>query len=585
MTFLGSASGLAAWLGVLVLLVTSCAAPARAPDQSPSDAPRSTDRTKSITVGITSAVPAMGIVSFGTPAGGWSSLTELHTEGLITSDVNSRAPVGRLAERAPTLADGGITMLPDGRMRVVFSLRKGVTWQDGTPFTADDMVFAYRVGGPEGIPQFFNAAVPFMSSVEAVDPSTLAVTYRAPYFQGAVLGPFSFWPLPQHLLGDAYQRFLATNNPDEVVNHRYWTSDYVHLGPFRLTEFDPGNQLTFQAYDGYFQGAPRIGTIHVRIFGDETTLFSNILAGAVHLAPDLALRDSTGPQLKGMWEGSKDGTVYTVEGALRRYDAQRRPGVTMEPAIQDQRVRAALLHALDRETISDGVNGGNPEMAAWSILARADPLYEATRDSLRTYNHSPDRARALLQEAGWVVGGDGGIRHSTDGRPFRTAIYVSIGNESDGAASASYWRQLGMQVDEHVWTAAETRDNRARAQYPGWDGTGGSAVNMMAQTAATAETNWTGNRGGFEDSRAQQLVQAYRNSVDPSDQLTAMRRVNEYFVAELPAMPLYFIAIYVAARKGVRAFTSEDVAGFVQENPNVDAYGTLSRNAHLWDIQ
>jgi len=183
-----------------------------------------------------------------------------------------------------------------------------------------------------------------------------------------------------------------------------------------------------------------------------------------------------------------------------------------------------------------------------------------------------------------VVGGDGSLRHSTDGRPFRTAIYVSIGNESDGSASASYWRQLGLQVDEHVWTAAETRDNRARAQYPGWDGTGGSAVNMMAQTAATAETNWSGSRGGFEDPRAQQLVQAYRNSVDVSDQLQAMRRVNDYFVAELPALPLYFIAIYVAARKGVRAFTPEDVAGFIQENPTVYAYGTLSRNAYLWDI-
>ena len=63
-----------------------------------------------------------------------------------------------------------------------------------------------------------------------------------------------------------------------------------------------------------------------------------------------------------------------------------------------------------------------------------------------------------------------------------------------------------------------------------------------------------------------------------------MRRVNDYFVAELPTLPLYFIAIYVAARKGVRAFTAEDVAGFVQDNPLVYGYGTLSRNAYLWDV-
>jgi len=240
-------------------------------------------------VGITSTVPAFGIVVFGTPTGGWPSLTEVHSEGLITSDINSRAPVGRLAEQAPTLANGGITLQPDGTMRVVFNLRKNVTWHDGTPFTADDMVFSYKVGGPDGIPQYLNGAVPFMSSVEAQDPHTLIITYKAAYFLGGLLGPAMFWPLPQHLLGDAYQRFLATKNPDEVINSPYWTAGYVHLGPFRLTQFDPGNELVFQAYDGYFLGPPRIGTVRVRIFNDENTLFANLVSGTVDLSPDLAL--------------------------------------------------------------------------------------------------------------------------------------------------------------------------------------------------------------------------------------------------------------------------------------------------------
>ena len=129
------------------------------------------------------------------------------------------------------------------------------------------------------------------------------------------------------------------------------------------------------------------------------------------------------------------------------------------------------------------------------------------------------------------------------------------------------------------------RDHKARAQFAGWDGTGGSVVTLMTQNAATPETNWTGNRGGYEDPRAQQLVRAYRSSVEQSGQLRAMRQISDYVVAEVPALPLYFIAIYVAARKNVRAFTPEDVAGFVQDNPLVYAYGTLSRNAHTWDIQ
>jgi peptide/nickel transport system substrate-binding protein len=182
------------WIGVLALIVTGCAQPpaARTPAAQPPPAAASaavaptTDRTKTITVGITSTVNAMGIVVPAFPVGGWSSMTEIHTEGLISADVNGRAPVGRLAEKVPSLDNGGITMLPDGGMKVVFNLRKGVSWHDGTPFTAQDMVFSYQLGGPGGIPQYVNGAVQFMSSVEAVDPSTVAITYKAPYFQGAL---------------------------------------------------------------------------------------------------------------------------------------------------------------------------------------------------------------------------------------------------------------------------------------------------------------------------------------------------------------------------------------------------------------
>lgn len=576
---------LVTWLGLLALTIAACAAPGPTRTQGGSETAPTTDRSKSITVGVTSTVPAFGIVTFGTPAGGWASLTEVHTDGLVTSDAASRNPVGRLAERVPSLADGSITMLPEGPMRVVFNLRHGVTWHDGTPFTASDMVFAYQVGGPDGIPQYLNGALPFVSKIEASDPYTLVITYKAPYFQAAQLGPAMFWPLPQHILGEAYQKFQTSKNPDDVINSPYWTSAYVHLGPFRLTQFDPGNELTFQAYDGYYLGPPRVGTIHVRIFSDDSTLFSNLIAGAVDLAPNLALRDATGPQLKRTWDASGDGVVFPVEGSLRRYEPQQRAGVLIEPTLQDVRVRIALMQALDREAISDAVNGGNPDLAAWAILTHADPLFEAAKDTLRVYSYNRDRARALLQEVGWVPGSDGSVRFAADGRPFRTSIYVSIGQENDAAASASYWRPLGIQVDEHAWTAAETRDNRARALYPGWDSTGGSVINPLGQTAATAENSWTGNRSGFENAGTQRLVEQLKSRIDQSEQMLVMKKINDYYLQELPFIPMYYNAVYIATRKGVRAFTADDVAGFVSDSPLVYAYGTLSRNAYRWDIE
>src|SRR5689334_1494118 len=110
---------------VLAILAAACAAPI-APTPSgrgatdPAPAPQ---RTKTLTFAITSDVLAMGVAGNTTTAGGWQTLNEVHSNGLITSDINSRRPIGRLAERVPTLDDGTISLLPDGRMRVIYHLR------------------------------------------------------------------------------------------------------------------------------------------------------------------------------------------------------------------------------------------------------------------------------------------------------------------------------------------------------------------------------------------------------------------------------------------------------------------------------
>src|SRR5262249_42068578 len=162
--------------------------------------------------------------------------------------------IGRLAERVPSLDDGTISLLPDGRMRVEFALRKGITWQDGVPFTAQDMVFSFQIGGPDGLPTSTNDAARVMAAVEAPDPLTVVIDYNQAYVPGASLGPIMFWPLPEHLLADAYARYATSKNANDLLQDPYWTSGYVNVGAFRLTQFDPGAGLDFQAYDGYYLG-------------------------------------------------------------------------------------------------------------------------------------------------------------------------------------------------------------------------------------------------------------------------------------------------------------------------------------------
>ncbi|HZT05480.1 MAG TPA: ABC transporter substrate-binding protein [Chloroflexota bacterium] len=512
------------------------------------------------------------------------ALTEIHTDGLITADRDAHKQVGRLAEKVPSLDDGTIAVLPDGRMRVEFGLRKGVTWQDGAPFTAQDLVFSYDIGGPSGLPTSLNDAMEYVSGVEAPDDLTFVIYYKQPYFLGTALGPLMFWPLPQHLLGDAYARYRESGNLDDILSDPYWTSGYVNTGAFRLTSFDPGSGMDFQAYDGYYLGRPKIDVVYVRIFNDDSALESSLLAGAVDLTPELALRQATGVPLKERWQASGEGTVHVIPNAIRFLEPQWRPTLQMEPTVTGSAsVRKALRYALDIEALSDAVNGGNPQLAAWSILPATDPLYEVTRDSLREFAYNPEKAQAALRDAGWTLGSDGKLRNDTDGRPFRTAIWGSLGTDQEIAACAAYWRAVGLDVDEHVGSAAESRDRAARAQFPGFELYSGEITTEIGQPAGTAQNRWTGNRNGFEDAEGQRLAAAFQSSLTLSDRKKAMGAINNYVVGNMLILPTFYQAAYMAARKGVKAY--DDINGGFGAHVGANGYwGSYYRNAYLWDV-
>ena len=548
------------------------------PDQSGIRAP------KSITLGVTAGTQAMSIMGSTTTSGGWRSMDEVHSNGLVTSDTTSRKPVGRLAEAAPSLDNGSISILADGRMRVAYTLRKGITWQDGAPFSAQDLVFTHHLLTDPGFPFGQRDAINLMDGAEAPDDTTFIVTFKQPFYRGGVLGLGYFWPQPEHILGAAFDKYLADGDPNEVINLPYWTTDYIHLGPYRLTSFDPQTGMDLQAYDGFFLGRPKIDVVHIRTFNDQTTLYSNLLAGTVDFFPDSALNAEQGYQLQAQWQASGAGSVLTKQGITWFLGPQFRPSVQMEPAVLDPRVRAALYRALDREGLSEGLQAGHGELAANSILPPQDPVYEATKDDMSSFSFDPQRAKAELQGLGWSAAADGSLHSSADGHQFHTALSTVPGRDKEIAAMAAYWRAIGLQVDEQVVPAAQVRDLEARAQFPGWDssanGAGDSILARVQGPAATAATHWTGDRGGYEDPQLLGLITKYRAGLSQQEQIQAMKGISDFWVNELPLLVLYFLPEQVGARTGLNAL--DDWAGGQEASQN---WGTYTRDIYVWDLK
>jgi ABC-type oligopeptide transport system substrate-binding subunit len=108
---------------------------------------------------------------------------------------------------------------------------------------------------------------------------------------------------------------------------------------------------------------------------------------------------------------------------------------------------------------------------------------------------------------------------------------------------------------------------------------GDSILNFMQGPPATAQNRWSGNRAGYDDPRAQQLLRAYYASLTAGERLQSARALSDFVAADLTLMPLYYAASFGVARRGVTALDGAE-GGAGAGAP----YGTYTRNAHLWDM-
>ena len=279
-------------------------------------------------------------------------------------------------EVEPALATGW-TISEDGT-EYTFTLREGVTFHDGSAFDAEAVKFnfdrmlnedhPYHDTGPFPLAFFFSA----VQAVEAIDPLTVKFTLDAPY------APF--------LSNLAYPTGLIVS-PAAVMEHgAEFGRNPSGTGPFRFSEWRSNEAVVIEANPGYWDGAPALEAVVFRPITDANTRTAEMLAGGIDLmveVPPVAL-------------GQFQGEGYTVH-------EQAGPHVwflilnAKEGPFADKRVRQAANYAIDKEAIVNDVLEGTAEVAA----GPTPPAFAwAYNDSLEPYPHDPDKARALIAEAG-----------------------------------------------------------------------------------------------------------------------------------------------------------------------------------------
>lgn len=322
-------------------------------------------------------------------------------------------------------------------LTVTWKLKPNIKFHDGSPFNAEAVKrnFERKISKR----QIQYGLLPFRT-IEALDERTLRVTLSRPapnLHSILTMGNFAMYsPRFTQQVGDEGIRLQASGT-----------------GPFQLVEFRPQQLVRVRRNPNYWRpGLPYLDEIVYRVADDINTRATMLAAGDVDVAREVSFPDA---QRFKTTQGIK---VLEAVGS-RQYCIYIN---TRRPIMSDVRVRQAVNYAVDKESLIRTVMLGNGKSARAWLFGQAVAGFTPTEG----YPYSPDRARALLEEAGWRVG-PGGIRQR-DGQPLRI-IYVTRKGSSPGDFEIAeqvqgMLRAVGVDVDLQVHDSATLL---ARLNAPG----------------------------------------------------------------------------------------------------------------------
>ena len=265
-----------------------------------------------------------------------------------------------------------------------------MTWHDGQPVTSADVAYTWKaIMQPD-----HNVASRYgydrIDGVDTPDPLTVVVRYKDPFAPWATLFDVI---LPQHIL-----------ETDADFNNSPYHQKPVGFGPFKVTENIKGDHTTYDAFDGYWRGRPKIDRLFIRYFGNTDAELQALKAKEIDLAWGVPL--SSIPELQGL-ESQGITTLVQPGPAEERYAFNM--DHTQVPLFADTQLRKALALAVDRKTIVDQLLFG------LTTPARGD--WDNTPVGEHGYRRRPVRSGAGENHSGWSGLDARSRRHPPEGRP------------------------------------------------------------------------------------------------------------------------------------------------------------------------
>lgn len=422
-------------------------------------------------------------------------------------------------ELEPALAKSFERARDGEKLVFTFELREGVSWHDGHPFDARDVLFSLECfRNPHVRCDRKRGVFEKIEQFAVLDDGRVRVVFATPYFLAETAFDETFTILPSHIydLSDPDNRQRKENasaqEQGRFVNEHPANREWIGLGPYRIESFGV-ERITAQRFEGYFDASNGgwLERLEWRALGDPKAALNALLDGEVDFVDRLSVDDYFGQRTANerFVESHYKGLLVTPSLSVTAWNLSK-------PELSDARVRKALAHASNWDAIASSVYRGVAARVTGEQPAFA-PHYDRTLEPLA---FDRPRAEALLAQAGWIDR-DGDGRLDKDGAPLEIEyLYASGADVSVRIAQALQedWAQVGVELKLVARDPAAFSEALRKREFEA------AALTLASSFLSDPEPLWhsrwasgaSANRWGLRDEQTDGLIAALQRELDPT---------------------------------------------------------------------
>ncbi len=418
-----------------------------------------------------------------------------------------------------------------------FKLRKGVTFHDGSPFTADDVLFTIeRVPNVPNSPNSFSQYTRGIEKATKVDDHTIVLRTKAPN------------PM---LPNDLSNVFIVSAKVAKGATTADFNSGKAAIGtgPYKLVEWVNGERLVVERNDRYWGPKAQWARVTEKSIGKDPTRLAALLSGQVDAIDAVPTADLERLRKDGRF-GHFRGAVAVVHYVALDSARDVSPFVTAKDGkalasnpLKDPRVRKALSLAINRDLLVKRVMEGSG-IPAGQLLS---PDFPGSSKALKPDPHDPAKAQALLKEAGW-------------GEGFRIVLHTTSDRYPNDAgiaqAVAQMWTRIGLKAEVETLPGAVFFTRATKQEFSAFAAQYGAEEASNSLRALVASWNpakgfGTANRTRYTNPVVDSLLDETLVTMDEELRQAKLERAIQFAMADQPLVPLFYPILDFAAKKGL----------------------------------